>query len=236
MTPRKATEAAPSKPGEVEVAGAGPTPQVPPHERSRQQSMTYGIVGDHLEPVTRRVPADEPPPLPPNADLTVIGRSLPRFDAVQKVTGRATYTADIQLPGMLFGRRVVSTVPHARVAAIDTSEAERHPGVRAVWVLDRQLQTAQLRNQNATAKTRYPVVRYVGQPLAGIAAESQRAGARAAAARKRSRAGYRPGVRTPARERGAGACRGRDRHRRRLPHPGADARADGDPRHGRRLA
>jgi xanthine dehydrogenase YagR molybdenum-binding subunit len=173
MTTPNAAEAAPSKPGEV-PGGPAPAPQVT-SAPSRMQSVTYGIVGDALEQVTRRVPLDEPPPLPPNAELRVIGQSVPRFDAVQKVTGKARYTADVQLPGMLFGRRVVSTVAHARVLAIDTSKAERYPGVRAVYVLDRQLQTAQLRDPGAEARARYPMVRYVGQPLAGIAAETQRA-------------------------------------------------------------
>ena len=50
--------------------------------------MLYGIVGHDLEEVTREVPADEPPPLPPNAKLTAIGAPVPRFDAVQKVTGK----------------------------------------------------------------------------------------------------------------------------------------------------
>jgi xanthine dehydrogenase YagR molybdenum-binding subunit len=174
MTP-EASNAAPSKPEETPAAAPAQKPAAKNPVPSRQQSVTYGIVGDPLQQVERRVPADEPPPLPPNAELKVIGRSVPRFDAVQKVTGKATYTADIQLPGMLFGRRVVSTVAHARVIAIDTAAAERHPGVRAVYVLDRQLQTAQLRDPSETKAMRYPIVRYVGQPLAGIAAESQRA-------------------------------------------------------------
>ena len=116
--------------------------------------------------------ADEPPPLPENAKLKVIGKPLPRLDAVQKVTGKARYTFDVQLPGMLYARRVVSSVPHARVVAIDTSAAEKYPGVRAVHVLDRQLQSAQLRDPNVEAKARYPVVRYLGQPLAAVAADS----------------------------------------------------------------
>jgi xanthine dehydrogenase YagR molybdenum-binding subunit len=81
----------------------------------RQQATLYGIVGERLEHITRRVPPDEPPPLPENAELSAVGKSIPRFDAVQKVTGRARYMFDVQLPGMLYARRVVSTVPHARV-------------------------------------------------------------------------------------------------------------------------
>ena len=149
-------------------------------DRTRDQAVPYGIVGGRLHEVTRRVPADEPPPLADNAKLKVIGQPVSRFDGVQKVTGQARYTFDVQLPGMLYARRVVSTVAHARVVAIDTSAAERHPGVRAVHVLDRQLQSARLRDEQAEAKVRYPMVRYLGQPLAGVAAETERAAEEAA--------------------------------------------------------
>src|SRR6185436_16189336 len=67
-----------------------------------------------------------------------------------------------------------------RVVEVDTSAAERFPGVRAVHVLDRQLQTAQLRDPSVE-KPKYPVVRYLGQPIAGVAADSQRAADAAAA-------------------------------------------------------
>jgi xanthine dehydrogenase YagR molybdenum-binding subunit len=142
---------------------------------TRQQAMLYGIVGEKLERVTRSVPADEPPPLPENAKLKAIGRSIPRLDGVQKVTGRARYTFDIQLPGMLYARQVISSVPHARVKSIDTSAAERYPGVRAVHVLDRIRGLARLRDPKAEAGERYPVIRYAGQPIAAVAAESPHA-------------------------------------------------------------
>jgi xanthine dehydrogenase YagR molybdenum-binding subunit len=166
-------DAAPSKPEEAaKPAGETAPPNPGP---ARQQTLTYGIVGEKLEQVTRRVPLDEPPPLPENAKLRVIGRPLPRLDAVQKVTGAARFTFDVRLPGMLYARRVVSAVPHARVVAIDTSGAEAFPGVRAVHVLDRQLQQAQLRDPEGEQKTSYPTVRYLGQPLAAVAADTQRA-------------------------------------------------------------
>jgi xanthine dehydrogenase YagR molybdenum-binding subunit len=52
--------------------------------------MLYGIVEERLEQITRRVPLDEPPTLPENAMLRAIGKSIPRFDAVQKVGPSAT--------------------------------------------------------------------------------------------------------------------------------------------------
>ena len=146
----------------------------------KPQSVLYGIVGEELKQVTRQVPVDEPPPLPKNEELSVIGKPVPRMDAVLKVTGRARYTFDVQLPGMLYARRVVSPVPHARITSIDTSAAEKYPGVRAVHVLERTLGSAQLRDPKAEAGIRYPIVRYAGQPLAAVAAETPR-GAEAAA-------------------------------------------------------
>jgi xanthine dehydrogenase YagR molybdenum-binding subunit len=150
---------------------APPTPNPGP---SRQQSMLYGIVGGDMKQVTRRVPLDEPPPLPENSRLNSIGKPIPRLDGVQKVTGQAKYTFDIQLPGMLFARWVACPWPHARVKALDVSAAERYLGVRAVHVLEYVLQSAQLRDQKNETANKYPTVRYAGQPVAAVAADTQR--------------------------------------------------------------
>jgi 4-hydroxybenzoyl-CoA reductase subunit alpha len=63
---------------------------------------------------------------------TVIGRSVPRIDGREKVTGAAKYTGDLKFPNMLHGKILTSPHAHARILAIDTSEAERLPGVKAV--------------------------------------------------------------------------------------------------------
>ncbi|MBA3036095.1 MAG: molybdopterin-dependent oxidoreductase [Desulfobacterium sp.] len=63
---------------------------------------------------------------------SVIGKRLPRLDSVAKVTGDAKYAGDFFLPGMLHGKILRSTVPHAKILNIDTSRAEKLPGVRAV--------------------------------------------------------------------------------------------------------
>jgi xanthine dehydrogenase YagR molybdenum-binding subunit len=149
-------------------------------ESREGRTILSGIVGDSLQSVTRNVPVAEPPELPPNSELRVIGKRVNRVDAIPKVTGQARYTFDVQLPGMLYGRIVSSTVPHARIKSIDTSAAEAYPGVRAVHILDRVLSIAQLRDPSAEANERYPLVRYHGQPIAAVAATSMRA-AKAAA-------------------------------------------------------
>jgi CO/xanthine dehydrogenase Mo-binding subunit len=65
-----------------------------------------------------------------------IGRSVPRLEAREKVTGRAEYTHTMRLPGMLHGKIFRSTVPHGRIKAIDTSAATKIPGVHAVFTAD----------------------------------------------------------------------------------------------------
>ena len=142
-----------------------------PGERHSRTVLT-GIVGDTLQPIARDIPIDEPPELPPNSELRVIGKRVNRVDAVPKVTGQARYTFDVRLPGMLYARIVSSTVPHARIKSIDTSAAEAYPGVKAVHIADRVLSIAQLRDPSVEANERYPLVRYNGQPIAAVAAVS----------------------------------------------------------------
>src|SRR5260370_39598324 len=65
-------------------------------------------------------------------DYQVIGKPVPRLDAVEKVTGAARYAADVNLPGMLWATCLHSPHPHARIKRIDTSKAQAVPGVRRV--------------------------------------------------------------------------------------------------------
>jgi CO/xanthine dehydrogenase Mo-binding subunit len=61
-----------------------------------------------------------------------IGKRTPRPDGADKVTGRAAYAADATMPGMIWGKVLRSPHPHARIKSIDTSAAEKLPGVRSV--------------------------------------------------------------------------------------------------------
>lgn len=143
-------------------------------ESFEERTLSAGIVGGALKQVTRKVPSDEPPAWPTNAELRVVGKDVPRMDALDKVTGRARYTFDVQLPGMLYARTLNSTLPHARIKSIDTSRAEKYPGVRAVHVLERLLMAAELREPGDEANEPYPIVRFTGQPIAAVAATSAR--------------------------------------------------------------
>ena len=72
-----------------------------------------------------------PPPLL-DRELTVVGKSLNRREALEKVTGKAEYSGDIKLPDMLYGKILGCPYPRARIIKIDASKAEALPGVAAV--------------------------------------------------------------------------------------------------------
>ena len=67
-----------------------------------------------------------------NGSYKVVGTRPVRHDGVDKVTGNARFSADINLPGLLHGRVLRSPHSHAIIKSIDTSRAEAYPGVRAV--------------------------------------------------------------------------------------------------------
>jgi CO/xanthine dehydrogenase Mo-binding subunit len=70
------------------------------------------------------------------ATYHVIGKPLGRLDGVDKVTRTGRYSADHPLPGMLWGKSLHSSYPHARILKIDTSAAKALPGVHAVITAD----------------------------------------------------------------------------------------------------
>jgi xanthine dehydrogenase YagR molybdenum-binding subunit len=126
-------------------------------ESMRSVTMPSGLGGQ--EEVVREIPAAEPPALPPNRELAVIGKSVTRHDAEAKVRGATRFTVDVALPGMLYGRILRSPYPHARIRAIDVSAATRHTQVRAVILA--------LQMPDGTG-----LVRYAGAPIAALAATS----------------------------------------------------------------
>ncbi|MCD4781898.1 MAG: molybdopterin-dependent oxidoreductase [Candidatus Omnitrophica bacterium] len=67
-----------------------------------------------------------------NINLNPVGKSVPRIDGKGLVTGQTKFTYDMQLPNMLVGKMLRSPHPHARILNIDTSKAQKLPGVKAV--------------------------------------------------------------------------------------------------------
>ena len=64
--------------------------------------------------------------------LNVVGQPVVRKDTTSKALGTAQYTGDLEMKGLLVGKALRSQYPHARILGIDTSEAEKMPGVHAV--------------------------------------------------------------------------------------------------------
>src|SRR5438874_5123628 len=66
---------------------------------------------------------------------TLIGKRITRVDSPAKVSGQAKYTYDVHRPGMLYGKVLRCPYPHAKVVSVDTSAAEKMPGVKAVHIV-----------------------------------------------------------------------------------------------------
>jgi xanthine dehydrogenase molybdenum-binding subunit len=126
-------------------------------------------------------------PAAPGSGVTpmkTIGHATPRIDAVERVSGRAKYTGDVQLPGMLYAKVLRSPHPHANIRSIDVSKAKALPGVKAVltsenckvvWgagsVAGGQQYSDEVKKN--TKQRRYIFgnpVRFVGEPIAAVAA------------------------------------------------------------------
>src|SRR5436190_2771205 len=117
-----------------------------------------------------------------------IGQRTIRPDGVDKVTGRAAFAADTNMPGMIWGKVLRSPHPHARIKGIDTSKAEALPGVKAVitardivdFPIDKSVMLGiqdmrwMCRNVMAREKALFP-----GHPVAAVAATTEAIAAQA---------------------------------------------------------
>ena len=118
-----------------------------------------------------------------NRPLSVaVGQSAPQIEAQEKVSGSAQYIADLYRPNMLYGALLQSPHAHARIVGYNLSRAAAMPGVHAIVtgddVQEQWRMGAFIKDEHALAKGK---ARYVGEPVAAVAAETE-ALARAAAA------------------------------------------------------
>lgn len=106
-----------------------------------------------------------------NGHLKVVGQPLPKVDAGPKVTGAAIYADDITLPRMLHCKILRSGLPHARILSVDTSAARRIPGVHAIITgQDLPIRFGILPVSQDERALEHEKVRYVGDPIAAVAA------------------------------------------------------------------
>ena len=128
-------------------------------------------------------PAPARPTVEPDsaAPFRVVGLPLAHHDFVDKVRGTQLYAADWKLPGMLYGRVIRSAMPSARIRSIETSEARVLPGVIAVLTardVPRNRVVERASGGLGELAIEMPVlahdrVRYIGEPVALVAAVSQ---------------------------------------------------------------
>jgi CO/xanthine dehydrogenase Mo-binding subunit len=107
----------------------------------------------------------------PSSDLKTVGRGERRIDGVEKVAGSALYIADMVMPGMLYAKVKHSPHPRARIVRIDTSKAQSLPGVHGVLTGNELTYRVGLYLVDKFVLAR-DMVRYEGEAIAAVAAES----------------------------------------------------------------
>ena len=107
------------------------------------------------------------------ATYHVIGQPTPRVDGTDKVTGHARYAADISLPGTLWGKSLHSTYAHARIVRIDTTAAQKVPGVHAVITGADVRGGLWGRAVKDVPVLAYDRVRFFGERVAAVAADDE---------------------------------------------------------------
>ena len=103
----------------------------------------------------------------------VVGKSYPRLDGPETVTGEAAYTVDVLLPSMLHGKLFRSSVPHAKIQCLDVSRARALAGVTAVLTaadMPRKRFGFTIQDEEICATEK---VRYVGDVIAAVAAVNE---------------------------------------------------------------
>ena len=128
-----------------------------------------------VESMTTRYDAATTPAAPSGA-FKVIGSDIARMQGIGIVTNLGQYTENMRMPGMLFMRTLRSRYPHAKITSIDTSKAEKLPGVRKILHrgnLPDEYKDVFLGAANPTRFLFNEEVFEVGSPIAAIAADSE---------------------------------------------------------------
>jgi len=144
-------------------------------DQSRKRFVTTRVEVEGREDIkVVELPTREPDPWGDDAKLTVVGTSVTRMDALEKVTGQAKFTADLQRAGMLHAAIVRSPIARGRVTRLDFEAALRVPGVRGAFTADDvpEIEIDGVRLLDST-------VHYASQPVAVICADSHAAAERA---------------------------------------------------------
>jgi len=110
------------------------------------------------------------PPWEEDRNFAIVGKPQVRVDAVERVTGAARFTHDIQLPGMLYGKILRSPHPHAHIKRLDSSKAERLTGVRLVLSFKN---APEIPWRGGLTKIFDQTLRYAGEEVACVVADDE---------------------------------------------------------------
>ncbi len=124
---------------------------------SKKEKVFIGIE-KNLREKTVEIPDGDPKPWDGKSDLKFIGKKITRIDGKYKTTGKAKYTFDVNLPGMLYGKIIRSPQAAALITQIDLNEVKKLPGIRAVVSVHEELPFS---------------VRFAGQEIVAIAADTK---------------------------------------------------------------
>lgn len=110
--------------------------------------------------------------------MKAVGARLPRYDGVGHVTGRTVYVDDVQVRGTLWAKALRSSLPYAAIKKLDTRKAEKIPGVRAIVTHADVPKNVHGHLEGLGVPADEPLlaedeVRYKGQPIAAVAADSE---------------------------------------------------------------
>jgi xanthine dehydrogenase YagR molybdenum-binding subunit len=134
----------------------------------REEAKLYYVQGLPLPETSK--PSQDPAPW---KETEVIGKPIPRVDAYERVSGSAVYPSDTSLPDMLYGAILRCPHPHAKVRSVETNDAEKMPGIRAV--ITGKTPGADIDwPYLGGVKTKLfdPICRHEGEEVAAVAAET----------------------------------------------------------------
>jgi len=143
---------------------------------AEQSELVSGVIAKYGSKIPGATGGSTSTEIPPFRPFTVIGTDIARVQGYGIVTSQGTYTENLRMPGMLFMRTLRSRYPHAKIKSIDTSAAEKLPGVRKILHrgnLPEEYKDVFLGSAQPTRFIFSEEVFEVGAPIAVIAADSE---------------------------------------------------------------
>ena len=134
---------------------------------TKRFSTTKVEIEGREETKTVELPSRNPAPWAGDAVLHVVGQRVRRADALEKATGQARYTADVQLPGILHAALLRAPIARGRVTTLDLAPALAIDGVRGAITMD-DVPDVKLDGVRLFDRT----IHYANQPLAAVCADS----------------------------------------------------------------